>query len=244
VTKRLWIPILAATLLCFGLAARAAETGDRLMETKDAKTGDPIRYVLTLAEPESPRYLLILMPGGAGLVAPEMIDGRVVLQGADNFLIRSRARFADARTLVASADATFDPANILAIAEDVQKTYPNLAVYVIGTSRSTDATMALAVKMDGQVAGFVHTSSMDGIAGLDTTRLKSRQLLVHHRQDGCKVTNYSAAAHNHEHYGTDFISVEGGISIGNPCQARAHHGYNGIEDEVVGKIKDWIGQGG
>ena len=36
------------------------------------------------------------------------------------------------------------------------------------------------------------------------------------------------------------ISPDGGISEGDACGARAYHGYNGIEAEVVGKIATWI----
>jgi hypothetical protein len=28
--------------------------------------------------------------------------------------------------------------------------------------------------------------------------------------------------------------------VGNPCEARAYHGFNGLESEVVGKIAAWI----
>ena len=242
--RKIWTVAAAAWLLCC-LPAIADEeaVGDRLMETAPAADGEAVRYVLTLANPSLPKYLVILMPGGSGDVSPEMQDGKLVFQGEENFLIRSRALFADAETLAVSTDATFEADRILTIVNDVGRTYPNLKVYVIGTSRSTDATMALAPELDGQVAGFVHTSSMGGIADFDTTKLKSRQLLVHHNQDGCKNTPSSSAHYNHEKFGTDLIIVEGGSSVGKPCKAFAHHGYNGIENEVVGKIKGWIRQG-
>jgi len=48
-----------------------------------------------------------------------------------------------------------------------QARYGQIAIYIIGTSRSTEATMALARPLDGWVAGFVHTSSMNGIADFD-----------------------------------------------------------------------------
>jgi hypothetical protein len=38
----------------------------------------------------------------------------------------------------------------------------------------------------------------------------------------------------------ELITFTGGITRGDPCQAKAHHGYNGIEAEVVAKIADWI----
>jgi hypothetical protein len=41
---------------------------------------------------------------------------------------------------------------------------------------------------------------------------------------------------------TDTLVFDGGINIGDPCEARAYHGFNGIEGEVVGKIAAWIVQ--
>jgi hypothetical protein len=38
----------------------------------------------------------------------------------------------------------------------------------------------------------------------------------------------------------ELIPVKGGISRGNPCEAYAHHGFNGIESEVVNKIGAWV----
>ena len=36
------------------------------------------------------------------------------------------------------------------------------------------------------------------------------------------------------------ITVTGGKDTGDPCEAYAHHGYNGIEQQVIEKIVDWI----
>ena len=34
--------------------------------------------------------------------------------------------------------------------------------------------------------------------------------------------------------------MQGGTSVGDPCEARSHHGYNGIERDVVARIAAWI----
>jgi len=36
------------------------------------------------------------------------------------------------------------------------------------------------------------------------------------------------------------LVFKGGNDVGDPCQARAHHGFNGIEREVVDRIAAWI----
>lgn len=38
----------------------------------------------------------------------------------------------------------------------------------------------------------------------------------------------------------ELIAVSGGRSTGDPCEAMAYHGFNGIEADVVGKISGWL----
>ena len=230
---------LAVLLLLFALPAAAR---DELVTSARTPGGETIPYVLT-TKAGAPVYAVILMPGGSGVMNPRMVDGKLVFGFGGNFLIRSRELFADGRFVAASTDATSTPARILAIAQDLERRFGKVAVYVIGTSRSTDATMALSAPLDGQVAGFVHTSSMNGIAGFDPRKFRSRHLVVYHRMDACRVTRPSASAASRSSYGTETIEMEGGTSSGDDCEARAYHGYNGIEAATVDRIKAWIAAG-
>lgn len=230
---------LAVLLLLFALPAAAR---DELVTSARTPGGETIPYVLT-TKAGTPAYAVILMPGGSGVMNPRMVDGKLVFGFGGNFLIRSRELFADGRFVAASTDATSTPARILAIAQDLERRFGKVAVYVIGTSRSTEATMILAAPLDGQVAGFVHTSSMNGIAGFDPRKFRSRHLVVYHRMDACRVTRPSASAASRSSYGTETIEMEGGTSSGDDCEARAYHGYNGIEAATVDRIKAWIAAG-
>lgn len=230
---------LAVLLLLFALPAAAR---DELVTSARTPGGETIPYVLT-TKAGAPAYAVILMPGGSGVMNPRMVDGKLVFGFGGNFLIRSRELFADGRFVAASTDATSTPARILAIAQDIERRFGKVAVYVIGTSRSTDATMALSAPLDGQVAGFVHTSSMNGIAGFDPRKFRSRHLVVYHRMDACRVTRPSASAASRSSYGTETIEMEGSTSSGDDCEARAYHGYNGIEAATVDRIKAWIAAG-
>jgi hypothetical protein len=226
---------LALLFLSQGVACAA----DQLAAVQPAG-GDRFNYVLTTRTPGTIQYGLILMPGGNGRLNPHLDGVNITFAGGGNFLIRSRELFAGPQFVVASTDATSTPGRIMAIVQDLEKRYGKIAIYVIGTSRSTEVTMSLAKSLDGQVAGFVHSSSVSGIAGFDTRGLKSRQLIVLHRKDACKVTSPAAGAANHSKYGTDLIEMDGGKSTGDECEAFAHHGYYGIERETVGKIEEWI----
>ena len=231
--------LLPALSLVLGLWAGTACATDELVEVQPAG-GDKFNYVLTTRTPATIQYGVILMPGGSGRLTPRMESGKIALAAGGNFLIRSRELFAGPQFVAASTDATTTTTRIMAIVQDLENRYGKIAIYVVGTSRSTEATMSLAKSLDGQVAGFVHSSSMNAISSFDPHALKSRNLIVLHRQDACKVTSPSAGASSHSRYGTELIEMEGGKSTGDDCEAYAHHGYYGIEAETVARIEGWI----
>ena len=238
--KRLLSIVLAVIVLAVICLAGNASAADELA-SGTSSDGTSVPYVLTTDEGGRPAYAVVLMPGGAGIMSPRLnSNGRVTFGMGGNFLIRSRARFASGPFVAASTDATSTPDRILAIAADLQRRYGPLQVYVLGTSRSTEATMALAEPLDGKVAGFVHSSPMNAIARFDPRRFKSRHLIVLHRMDACRVTRPSNGEASHRSYGTELIVMEGGKSTGEDCEAMAYHGYNGIEAETVDRIKAWI----
>jgi hypothetical protein len=205
-------------------------------QSVSAKTagGSSVSYLLTTTSTQTAAYGVILMPGGKGIMFPQ--NG--------NFLIRSRAIFAEGPFVAASTDATRDPDRIMAIVADLQRRYPGIKVYVVGTSNSSGATMALAPLLDGRVSGFVHTSSSNAIASFDPRGLKSRNLIVVHKKDACQGTKPSNGMASNRKYGTPLIEMDGGTSTGDDCEAYAYHGYRGIERETVDKIKQWIAAGG
>lgn len=230
---------ISVALVALAALAIPAWAADELVTSARTAGGESVPYVLT-TKPGAPAFAVILMPGGKGILNPRLDGGKLVLSAGGNFLIRSRELFADGQFVAASTDATSTPDRILAIVRDLEKRYGKIAIYVVGTSRSTEATMALARPLDGQVAGFVHTSSMSGIAGFDPRGMKSRNLIVLHVKDACRVTSPASGIASHNKYGTELIQMEGGKSTGDDCEAYAYHGYTGIEQQTVDKIKAWI----
>ena len=228
--------------LAFGCLAGNAWAADELVAVRSADAG-AVSYILTTGG-GTPAYAVILMPGGNGILDPRMTNGRLTMRAGGNFLIRSRALFATGPFVAASTDATTSPDRILAIAGDLQKRFGPLKVYVVGTSRSTESTMALSAPLDGKVAGFVHSSSVNAIASLDPRSLKSRHLIVVHKMDICPATNPSNGMASNRKYGTPLLVMEGGTSVGHECGPVAHHGFYGVERETVDKIKQWIIAGG
>ena len=223
----------AAIVAVPGLAA------DELVTSVRSPDGDAIPFVLT-TDGRPPTHAALMLPGGSGNLSPRLQDGQLVMSLGGNFLVRTRDLFAQSRIAVVSMDATTTPGRVRAVVAEIERRFGRLPVYVMGNSRGSYATMVLGERMDGEVAGFVHTSSLNAIASYDTRRFRSRHLMVAHAMDSCIGTNVSAAIAAHRAYGTPLIVMEGGTAVSRPCEAYAHHGFYGIEKETVGRIAAWV----
>ena len=69
-------------------------------------------------------------------------------------------------------------------------------------------------------------------------------LVVHHEQDTCRVTRFDDVPRLMDKLASnprkELMVFSGGVNQGDPCLARAYHGFNGIEAEVVERIAAWI----
>jgi hypothetical protein len=233
--------IFSLLFIQYSLSCFASQPQDSYVDSAYYDDGDKIPYLLTTTNSKNPQYALILMPGGNGVMKIQKNpDETVYFHYKGNFLIRSRILFADNDFIVISTDADRSLKRMRAIIADVRSKYLGIKIYIAGTSSSTRVTSYQSENMDGEVQGFIHTSSLNLIGGLDTRNSKSRNLIVTHKDDECKFTPPSSSIENHERYGTDLIVMEGGFSEGDPCEAMGHHGFRGIEQETVQKIKNWI----
>lgn len=216
-----------------------AWSADELVTTAHFSDGEEVPCLLT-ANTSKPKMAFVIMPGNDGIMNLKLdSNGKIMFDYAGNFLIRSRELFASNDAVVISTNSSGDPDRMLGIVEDIERRYGEIPIYIVGTSKSTLVTMRLANKIDGRVSGFVHTSSMSQIDWFDSRELKSRQLIVHHIDDGCRLTPYRSAKSSSESYGTKLITMEGGSTSGDPCLAYGYHGYNGIELETVTQIRNW-----
>jgi hypothetical protein len=190
-----------------------------------------------LLKPASPRASVILMPGGDGSIAagPGGSIGR--LKG--NQLVRTRKAYEAHGLAVLVVDAGVN----LKAAVDYMRAI-KAPVTVIGTSRGTLRAaegIAAGARPDALVltSGFLSAGSGSGQnveSILGSPARLPRTLVIHHRQDGCRVTLPAGVE--------PFIKwaagrarvawVDGGTEAGDPCQARGHHGFAGLDGKVVG----------
>jgi pimeloyl-ACP methyl ester carboxylesterase len=250
---------LALAVLAPAAAAPAFEAG---VKTIEPRPGVTVSFLLV--HPEGPPVAsVILFSGGEGVVflnryGPRWTHG--------NFLVRSRDLFAGEGLLVAVLDVPSDRGSgygkfrvskehardVAAVIADLRTLAP-VPVWLVGTSKGTvSAAFVAGLLRQGGPDGVVLTSSItdrsrettETVLDADLDEIRVPTLIVHHKQDGCVVTRYNSArllpGQLKKASRKEFLGFEGGVSVGDPCEAFAYHGYNGIEREVVHAIATWI----
>ncbi|WP_395070040.1 alpha/beta hydrolase [Paraburkholderia silvatlantica] len=134
----------------------------------------------------------------------------------------------------------------------------HVPVWLVGTSRGTQSVAAIAIALANPDAnpgagpdGIVLTSTIlrdnrggDPVTGMNLSALRIPVLVVHNKDDACKLCPVSETDTLMQKLTqsprTRLMLVSGGTSRGNPCEAFAYHGFNGIESEVVHGITAWM----
>ena len=161
--------LLFTVCACISVSAYADDPTDLYVDTAHFDDGDKIPYVFTPSRTMPPKYVLIMMPGGSGVMGiSKNEDGTPFFNSKGNFLIASRAILSDSDIATISIDRGRSLNRMRAVVADIKSKYPNAKIYIAGTSRSTTETIYQSENMDGEVAGFIHTSSVSSIGGLDS----------------------------------------------------------------------------
>lgn len=177
---------------------------------------------------------LVLLTGGDGYVGIGA-DGSVARNG--NWIVRTRAAYLRSGIASITLDGGADPAKAV---EYMRGIAPR--VIVVAMSRGA---LKVADTLSARPDGIVFASSiLDGARGMigDPGRLPPT-LIIHHRQDSCRLTLPDSAVTFQQWAGgkARLIWIDGGSSTGDPCQARAYHGFIGREGQVVAAITSFAG---
>jgi hypothetical protein len=219
---------------------------------------------LVLIPPDAKAAAILFAGGHGGL---QMSDTGEVAWGKRNFLVRSASQFAQNGIAVAVIDAPSDRQSYPHLsgfrqsaehAADVKaaigwlRAKTKLPVWLIGTSRGTQSAAAVATRLIGSDGpdGIVLTSTIlndkrsRAVPEMPMHTLKIPVLVVHHEQDACSATLFRDVRRLMQKLdsvpGKELVSFRGGEDHGDPCEAMAYHGFNGIEKEVIVRIAAWI----
>jgi hypothetical protein len=190
-----------------------------------------------LIKPNAPRASVILLPGGNGGIAAG--DHGEINALKFNQLVRTRQAYAARGLAVLVVDANTPLDGAVQYMAAIKR-----PVTVIGTSRGTiRAAQGIAggARPDALVltSGLLSAESGSGqnvMSILGSPASLPRTLVIHHRQDSCRLTlpagvepfvKWSAGR-------ARAVWVSGGVNQGDPCEARAYHGFNGLDNQIVG----------
>jgi dienelactone hydrolase len=252
--------VLAAWLT--GLSLAQAETS---LKVVDIPTRPGVTQRVIVLTPAVPKAAVVLMAGGHGGL--QVSPNGSMKWGEGNFLMRTRQQFADQGLLVAVVDAPSDRQSLPFLngfrqtpehVADLQaviawlRDSAKVPVWLVGTSRGTQSAAYIATELSGAQApdGLVLTSTIltdpkgRPVTAMPLGKLKLPVLVVHHEQDGCVHCSFSdMPAMMDKLVNTprrQLLTFTGGNNKGDPCDAFAYHGFNGLETEVVRQTAAWI----
>jgi len=251
--------------LCAFAQGSAAQIQTRVV---DIPTRPGVTQRFLYLAPERPRAAVMLYAGGDGGLRIQ--SGQTINSLGGNFLVRSRSLFADMGLAVAVMDAPSDRQNgphLTAFRQTPQhvedaraviawlREQTRVPVWLIGTSNGTLSAAHIATQLSrerGGADGIVLTATVlvspsgrtRPVTKMPLERIAVPVLLAHHKNDGCVACPFAATEEVMARLSAaprkTLLAFEGGTTRGDPCEAFAHHGFNGIEREVVAKIADWI----
>jgi len=253
----------AAWLLTLWLPTQAqAQVTQKVV---DIPTRSGVTQRLLVLSPPDPKAAVVLFAGGHGGL--QIFPNGSMKWGAGNFLVRTRQSFADQGLVVAVIDAPSDRQNppflqgvrqrpehvadVKAVIAWLRET-AKVPVWLIGTSRGTQSVGYLATELQGTDGpdGIVLTSTILAddkgrpVPAMPLGKIRVPVLVVHHEQDGCAHCAFSdMPALTSKLAGvprTQLLAFKGGQDKGDPCEAFAYHGFNGIEADVVQQTAAWM----
>ena len=247
-------------LVCSGYAY-----GQITERVVDIPTRSGVSQRMVVLSPQKPKAAVILFTGGHGGL--QISPNGSFEWGEGNFLVRTRQLFASQGFLVAVVDAPSDrqsppylsgfrqrPEHVADIKAGIAwvREQANVPVWLVGTSRGTQSAAYIATELSGPEGpdGLVLSSTIltddkgRPVPEMALGNLRIPVLVVHHEQDGCSHCSFSdiptlMAKLSHLPK-QQLLSFKGGENRGDPCQAFAHHGFNGLEAEVVAQTATWI----
>ena len=253
-------------LFQLGLLVFSSQLWAQTQRVVDIPTRTGVTQRMLVLAPESPKAAVVLLAGGHGGLQISLSGG--IKWGEGNFLVRTRKLFASKGLMVAVVDAPSDrqnspylggfrqrPDHVADIRAVIAwfKQQANIPVWLVGTSRGTQSAAFIATQLapaDGGPDGVVLSSTIltdtrsRPVPEMPLGKIQVPTLIVHHKQDGCGLCKYGDLPNLMNKLSAvprkELLTFEGGRNQGDPCEAMAYHGFNGIEQEVVAKTAAWI----
>jgi dienelactone hydrolase len=256
---------LACLALLAAAPARAAESS-----LVTIKTPRGVKQPFILIKPEKPIASVMLFAGGVGALhlqsATTMKWGRLNFLvrvrdklAARNLMVAVVDTPSDKpKGLFATFRITETHAQDVGAVAAYLKQQADVPVWAVGTSMGTFSAASGALharNVDGLVLTATITRSRPewplaashpyGVVNMPLSRFKGPALVMSHVKDGCQSSPAADAEKLRKALANarplEVVLLDGGQSRDpNPCEAMAHHGFQGIEDQAVDAIAKFI----
>lgn len=222
--------------------------------------GDVTQQYLLIKQSDQPKVAAVLFTGGDDALKFSGTFPNIRWEPAGaSYVVRARGYFRDVETAVAIVDAasdrwsigqdhTFRSSNahvedVRLVVSDLRRRFPKAKLYFVGTSSGTVSAARVGRQLASEINGVVLSSAIFvgrmSLTKSDVDDYPVPLLFVHHANDPCQWTPYSAVKAYAERH--PFIEVTGGESAkDNGCGPMGPHGFLGLEREVALEIKNWI----
>jgi hypothetical protein len=245
----------------------AAQTAEQIVRLKTR--GDVEQAYWLLQRPTPTKAVALLMTGGYGLLKLRQTESGVSSdKTGDSYLTLNKELFLDDETAVAIIDAPNDQWNfgytprfrksaehatdVGVVVADLRTRFPAAKVFLVGTSQGTTSAAYAGKVLGAKVDGVVLTASVfewappawrllhdANLSGFDFSTISAPLLIVHHADDRCVATPFSAAEKFIGKF--PFITVRGGEPVrDNGCGPLGPHGFLGREQPVAAEILNWM----
>ncbi len=265
--RRGWFPAFLSICL-FTFASQSASASTASLEAIKTPRGATEKFILI--KPDAAVAAVILFAGGKGALGLKSASsmnwgaGNFLVRTREMFASHglmvavidapsdhSGGMNAIFRMSKAHAD------DITAVAAFLKKE-KNVPVWLVGTSMGTFSAANGAIG-GRNIDGLVLTSTItrakpnwkiastyhNGVASMPLTKITAPTLIVSHKRDGCDLSPAAGApklqARLTKAAKVEIVLLDGGRPPrSEPCEAKAPHGYFGVEDQAVGVIAKFI----
>jgi dienelactone hydrolase len=255
--------VIVPTLLIFFItnAVFAKQEMVTLTSRYDVMGGGPnitLSYFLDMPASGEPKAVLLVIPGGNGMINLKSQDGKIRHDLQYNLFIRSTTMLHERSIGLAMPDVPSDRSkgvtvtfrkgrehadDLRAVLKDLRTRYTKSKIY-FATSGSGGVSALFAAgnlgkDLDGVILAGAETSQLHAY---DHSAVKTPVLMIHHTENRCDGAPFIEAREIAEKYSFTLSPFSGGEpdKDKNPCAFRTKHGLLGLEVKATATISDWI----
>jgi dienelactone hydrolase len=217
-----------------------------------------LSYFLDMPANEDPKAVLLVIPGGNGVINLKIQDGKIRHDLQYNLFIRSAVMLHERSIGLAMPDVPSDRSkgvnvtfrkgrehteDLKAVLKDLRIRYKRSKIYFATSGNGGISALFsagnLGMDLDGVILAGADTSQLHAY---DHSAVKTPVLMIHHREDSCDSSPIIEAREIAEKYSFALFPFSGGEpdKDKNPCAFRTKHGLFGLDVKAVATVVDWI----